>query len=174
MWERYGSGLSAVLYGDATPRGEAEKMYAATPERSYNLDEGDGAQATVMPTFSLVGDVVVRILVYLNGFSVYSTPAVRAAADNAMRVAEYFTYCNHRLPYGNFEIDIDSGRIRFKAAMFCHDAINAQDARARTAAFAVAAWERYGDGLISVIQDGASPKEAAAKVDAQRCPRSHK
>lgn len=81
------------------------------------------------------------------------------------RVAEYVTRANFGLTIGNFEMDYDSGLVRYKCSLDYAGA-ELSEALARNVVLdAMDAIEFYTEGLLSVAQAKQKPLEAIEKVE---------
>jgi hypothetical protein len=88
-------------------------------------------------------------------------PQYRAA------VTEYLMRVNCTLPLGSFDIDIDTGEVRFKHGV---EAPEGQLSVAMVRAVAnacIRAMDMYFPGVVAVVHGGLSPEAAIARVEAQ-------
>lgn len=82
-------------------------------------------------------------------------------------VIEYLARVNLELPIGSFDIDVDSGSVRFRTGI---DTPNNEltVSMVRAAAYTtVQMMDRYFSGVLSVVHSGLSPEAALARVEAQ-------
>jgi hypothetical protein len=88
-------------------------------------------------------------------------PQYRAA------VAEYLTRANYGLPVGNFEMDLDTGDVRFKTSIEIPEG-DLTVAMIRKLAYAnVRNMDHYFPGVLSVVHGGLSPEAALARTETQ-------
>ena len=82
-------------------------------------------------------------------------------------VAEYLTRANYGLPVGNFEMDLDTGDVRFRTSVETpEDELSV--AMIRALAYAnLRAMDHYFPGVLAVVHGGLSPEAALARTEAQ-------
>jgi hypothetical protein len=81
------------------------------------------------------------------------------------QVVEYITRVNHALALGNFEMDFDSGDVRFKTSVETPEN-ELSVAMVRALAYAnVLAIDHYFPGVMAVIHGGMSPVGALARIE---------
>jgi hypothetical protein len=100
-----------------------------------------------------------------DGLLVYASVHMEAHPEALPAAAEYITRVNHGLPGGNFELDMDNGLINFKMYVNCNDAPPSERDIITGMTVPVAVINRYGDGLIDVIENGKSPREAVSEAE---------
>ena len=102
------------------------------------------------------------ILVREDSFSTLTTIPLAADEGNRIAVAEYLTRVNFNMRNGNFELNMETGEIRFKT--YVH--VGAGDVDSAAARLAIMLpfmmIERFGDGLVEVLFGFKSPREAFA------------
>lgn len=82
-------------------------------------------------------------------------------------VAEYITRVNFELPLGNFEMDFDTGDVRFKTSIEAPEGELTVGMVRALAYTNVRAVDHYFPGLMAVVHSGLSPEAALARVEAQ-------
>lgn len=87
-------------------------------------------------------------------------------ADEECRltVCEYLMRVNYRLSMGNFEMDFSDGEISFRQTFNVLDGMIGDDALDDLTTLPVSMFEKYGNGLISVMMGAATPEEALKKA----------
>ncbi|MCL2500286.1 MAG: YbjN domain-containing protein [Defluviitaleaceae bacterium] len=100
-----------------------------------------------------------------DGLIVYASVHLEAWPETLLAAAEYITRVNHGLPGGNFELDMDNGMINYKMYVNCNDGPPSERDIVTGMAVPVAVINRYGDGLIDVIESGKPPKEAVIEAE---------
>ena len=95
----------------------------------------------------------------------YAAVGLEANEDNLAAVGEYLHRANYGLAFGNFELDYDDGKIKYKMAANCVDSLPGFDAIEDMIYLPISMFERYGDGLLAVNMGIASPKNAIAKIE---------
>jgi hypothetical protein len=100
-------------------------------------------------------------------FLFYSTMGLNIPAQYRAAVAEYLTRVNFDLPIGNFEMNMDSGEVRFKTSVEVPEgALDVSVVRALAYAN-VRTMDRYFSGVLAVVHGGLSPEAALARVETQ-------
>lgn len=106
-------------------------------------------------------------------FAFYSLLPVSPPGSRIPAVVEYATRANAGLVTGNFEVDVDSGEVRYKTAIDLSDVPDAalgdgtvvralvSDLTYTNAATA----DRYLPGLLQVVGGSATPAEAIAAIE---------
>lgn len=106
-------------------------------------------------------------------FAFYSMLPVSPSGARIGDVVEYVTRANSGLVTGNFEVDVDSGEVRYKTAIDVSDVPEAALAdgavvRALVADLAytnVATADRYLPGLLQVVAGSSTPAGAIAAIE---------
>ena len=103
-------------------------------------------------------------------FIVYATVNLRADASCRAKICDYLQRANFGLRWGNFELDMGDGEIRYKVLVDCGDDLDClpTDSLIRRAIFFPASMlDKYGDGILSVMYDMETPEEAATRIKNQ-------
>ena len=106
-------------------------------------------------------------------FAFYSLLPVSPPGPRIAAVVEYTTRANAGLVTGNFEVDVDSGEVRYKTAIDLSDVPEAALADGTVVRALVsdlvytnaATADRYLPGLLQVVGATASPAEAIAAIE---------
>ena len=85
---------------------------------------------------------------------------VRADESCMAQVAEYLTRANYGLRNGNFELDYSDGEIRYKVFVDCEDLLPSAAVLRDAVIIPVDMFDRYGNGLLSVVLGVRTPEEA--------------
>ena len=106
----------------------------------------------------------VMLLVREDNFSSLATIPLTADENARLAVAEYLTRVNFNMRNGNFELNMQTGEIRFKA--YVHAGDGPVDAKAARLAIMLPflMLDRFGDGLLEVLFGFKSPREAFEAV----------
>ena len=106
----------------------------------------------------------VMLLVREDNFSALATIPLTADENARLAVAEYLTRVNYNMRNGNFELNMETGEIRFKT--YVHVGEGAVDAKAARLAIMLPflMLNRFGDGLLEVLFGFKSPREAFEAV----------
>ena len=113
-------------------------------------------------------DVSVAITAESNGVIIRFILPIGAGRDNEdqTRVAEFLTRANYGLRSGCFELDLSDGEIFFRDSLFIgENGVTSQKAIGRLISYGIAMLEIYGDALLKVICDVATPKEAVNEAE---------
>jgi hypothetical protein len=97
---------------------------------------------------------------------VHTPVPAEIAADRRAAVALYLTRANYGLPIGNFEMDLDSGELRYKASVDVSGTEINDAVIDHLFLASVTALEHYAGGARAVA-DGGDPAEWAAAADAE-------
>ena len=85
---------------------------------------------------------------------------IRADESCMAQVAEYLTRANFGLRNGNFELDYSDGDIRYKTFVDCEDLLPSAAVLQDAVTIPVDMFDRYGNGLMSVVLGVRTPEEA--------------
>ena len=100
-------------------------------------------------------------------FLFYSLMGLNIPAQFRGAVAEYLTRVNDVLPLGNFEMDLDSGEVRFRASSETPGG-ELSVAMMRAMVYAgIRSMDHYFPGVLAVVHSGLSPEAALARADTQ-------
>lgn len=87
--------------------------------------------------------------------------------ENRAAVLEYLSRANFSLPLGGFDMNIDTGEIRFKNGLESPDGSLPVSVVRAMVLTALRATERYFPGVLSVVHSGLRPEAALARVETQ-------
>ncbi len=103
-----------------------------------------------------------------DSFIVYAISPLGANHDdpeNLTAMAEFVCRANYGLRNGNFELDMRDGEVRYKCFVDC-DGIIPDSAVIRNSIYMPAAmFDRYGEGIVSVIFGMATAEDAVRKCE---------
>lgn len=132
---------------------------------SFDFDKDNGILTTTFPTRSKIGTLDFRIRFLSNGYVSYATARIRADEDSRAKAAEYLSYANYALPFGNFEFNFLDGEIRFKVSCRSGDAALNEDQLTDAFLLSVTQFEIYGDDLLAVLFGFKEPKQAVKDAE---------
>lgn len=89
-----------------------------------------------------------------------------SAEDCKAQMAEFITRANYGLNNGNFEMDYNDGEIRYKVFVDCEDNMPSKAVIKNSIYLPIMMFQRYGDGLASVIFDVKTPEKAVEDSEA--------
>lgn len=115
---------------------------------------------------SKVQSVTLIIIVRDNNFSILATIPISADEDHRLAAAEFLTRANFNMRIGNFELNMLDGEIRFKTYSQVPDpTVPLPEKFIGNAIFLpLNMIERYADGLLAVLFDFKTPKEAIDEI----------
>ncbi len=100
-------------------------------------------------------------------FLFHSTMGLNIPLQYRAQVAEYLTRVNYGIPVGNFEMDLDTGDVRFKTSVEVPES-ELTVAMVRVLAYTnVRTMDHYFPGVLAVVHGGLSPEAALARVETQ-------
>ncbi len=95
----------------------------------------------------------------------YSELPVKAPNNKWQRVVEFLTRANYGLTIGNFEMDLDSGKILYKTSIDI-EGNGPNSALIKSLVYAnISTTDKYLPGIMSVIYTDVSPTEAIAQIE---------
>ena len=103
-------------------------------------------------------------------FIVYALCNIRADEACRREVCEYLHRANFGLRWGNFEIDMRDGEIRYKVLVDCGDSLDCMPTPSvirHSIYFPASMLDKYGDGLLSVMYGLETPEAAATRIKNQ-------
>ena len=103
-------------------------------------------------------------------FIVYALVNLRADESCRQQVSEYLHRANFGLRWGNFEIDMRDGEIRYKVLVDCGDECDCMPTYSmirRSIYFPASMLDKYGDGILSVMYGIETPEAAANRIKNQ-------
>ncbi|MFA6319062.1 MAG: YbjN domain-containing protein [Elusimicrobiota bacterium] len=87
------------------------------------------------------------------------------APEKRLFAAEFLTRANYGLRFGNFELDMDDGEVRFKVSVDVEGSLLSTQMVRNMVAMAVLTMDRYYPGLKAVCLTDTTPKSAAEDID---------
>ncbi len=97
----------------------------------------------------------------------YAQMGMNIPPEKRAEVIEYLTRANYSLPVGGFEMDVDSGEIRFKNSLETPEGELSVAMVRALALTSLRVMDRYFMGVLSVVHRGLSPQAALAQVESQ-------
>lgn len=98
-------------------------------------------------------------------FVFYSLVPVTAPKNKRLAVAEAIARANYGMGIGNFELELDTGEIRFKTSMDFEGSVPNSGAIAHLVYLNVLTMDKYLPGIMQVIYSNISPVEALAAIE---------
>lgn len=98
-------------------------------------------------------------------FCFTSTMCLNIPQHRRPAVMEYINRVNWGLPIGSFEMNVDTGDVRFRTAVALHEQCLTLPMVRSLVYINVHTIDHYVPGVISIIQCGLSPTEALARIE---------
>ena len=135
------------------------KLQSRLTEKGIKFTAKDGTILFNMDIGDVVGKLSVYIEILNNNYISYAILSNKATKERYASISEYLHRANYGLLYGNFEIDYSDGEIRYKFTTDCEN-INTLTNTQIDRSFLVpcAMFSRYGNGIIKLLVDDASPE----------------
>ena len=134
-------------------------------EYRYEFDRENGI---IRMRFKIKGKLDhIRFVLFIKDVFFLSYGCIDMSVDEAHRkeVAEFFTRANFGLNFGNFELDMRDGEIRYKMCVDCdHTTLSGQMIES-SLDIPIAMFERYGDEMLKVMFGMESAEEAIKIVE---------
>ncbi len=131
---------------------------------TYEERSGVGVYTIRMKLSCKLQSAQMLVLVREDNYSTLTQIPLSADENCRLAVAEYLTRVNFNMRNGNFELDMNTGEIRFKT--YVHVGEGPVDMRAARLAVMLPFMmlDRFGDGLLEVLFGFKSPREAFEAV----------
>lgn len=100
-------------------------------------------------------------------FLFHAATGMQIPASYWPRVIEYLNRVNCALALGNFELDVETGDVRYRAGVETPNAELSVEVVRAIAYGAVRALDHYIPGVVAVIHSGLSPEAALTRLDGQ-------
>lgn len=129
-------------------------------EYGYEFDREDGI---IRMRFKIKGKLDhIRFVLIIKDDFYLSYGCIDMSVDEAQRkeVAEFFTRANFGLNFGNFELDMRDGEIRYKVCVDCDHTTLSSQMIERSLDIPIAMYQRYGDEMLKVMFGMVSAEEA--------------
>ena len=142
---------------------DAIKAHLDAHDMSYDFHEDSTIFDFTLGVPDVVNTLNFAIIVHDDSFTVtVRYPLGVTFTDNDIMnvMAKFLTRVNYGLRHGNFELDLDSGRIRYKIHCSCAD-IQPSDAMIRESIHCpVAMFHKYGPGIRGILFHNMTDNEA--------------
>lgn len=141
------------------------KNWLDKEEFNYDFDEERGRFFYNLTVKGKVNPLRYIICVTNNLLIFYAVCPLRADEQYLPAAAEFINRANYGLNLGCFELDHNDGEIRYRIAANCDGVTPSQAVLDDCFYMPASMFERYGDGLASVLFGFESPKEAVEKIE---------
>lgn len=144
------------------------KEYLDWQEWKYTFDQDRGIFQFGLGIHSRMKNI--RYLIQLNehDYNVYGVCPVSADnedEDQMHQMMEFMCRANYGMRDGNFELDVNDGEIRFKTYVNANGVDLTQEIVEKSIQIPAAMFKRYGPGILQVIFNGTSAKDAVASAE---------
>ncbi|MBQ3376793.1 MAG: hypothetical protein IJG62_00825 [Synergistaceae bacterium] len=138
-------------------------------ELNFSFDDENGVFAFNLGIEGPINNLNFFIEIGDDRFLVYAVPPIAADVNNSSvtaAIAEFICRANYGMPYGNFELNVDDGEIRYKVFVQCDDITPNKDLVIKSVYHPVLVFERYSPGITAVLFGSANPAEQIQKCEA--------
>jgi hypothetical protein len=126
---------------------------------SFHVDFG--------PPHIPVSDALVAIAVPAERFVIHVNFGPEVSSERRDEVARFITYVNWHIPIGDFEMNYQQGRVRFKSSLDFSNTELSEAMVRNTILAAMNAVEAFADTLMDVMVKGKDAKQAFEEVHAR-------
>lgn len=153
MSERNYSGEIATMIG----------AFLKADNWNYDFDKETGNFRFGLNTSSKLKSIEYYIRVNTDAYCVYAISPVGADVSNLEEraaMAEFLCRANYGMRYGNFEMDLRDGELRYKFFVDCDGALPSPAIVKDSIYMPAATFHRYTPGILAILFSGASAEEA--------------
>lgn len=129
----------------------------------FNFEEEKGFFIFSLSITGKIKKVDYVISIKNDGYIVYAISPIGADKEDRkmmLKMADFVARANYGLKYGNFELDMDDGEIRFKFPVSCDDFIPTVELIRRSVYTPAQMFGRYSSGITEMIFGRMTPAEA--------------
>ncbi|MDJ0734410.1 MAG: YbjN domain-containing protein [Nostocaceae cyanobacterium] len=112
-----------------------------------------------------IGIAYAQVLTDLEQFLFYVMIPFKIPEESLNTIAELITRANYGLRVGNFEMDYEDGKVRYKTCIDFEGEILTKGYIKNAVYPALKTMERYVPGFLSVVYGGQTPEEALAVLE---------
>lgn len=141
----------------------ADAVISCITENGWTNYVFDRTRGIIKLKFRVEGSIDhIRLLLDLHEHFYLAYGCIEMNVNEAYRreAALYLTWVNYRINFGNFEMDMQDGEIRYKYPVDCDNIEPSFEIIDRSIGIPVGMFSRYGDGLLKVMFGMASAEEA--------------
>ena len=134
----------------------------------FYFDEQSGLFRFSLSTSGKIKKLQYIVVIKDSEYIVYVISPIDADSDNPVmmaNMAEFLVRANYGLKMGNFEMDYDDGEIRFKVHICCEDITPTKAMVQRSIYYPATMFRNYGSGIVDIIFNGVSGKDAVKKCE---------
>lgn len=96
---------------------------------------------------------------------IYSICPNKAIAEKLSRIQEFLTRANFGLKFGNFELDLSDGEVRFKTSIQFAGEIDPEPMIQECLSLNIVTFDRYLPGILQVMFTDVLPEDAIAAIE---------
>ena len=147
---------------------EKIERFFETDDWHYTFNEEKGFFKAGVNLKGKIAETQLIIRLYKDHYIVYANIALRADEECRARVADYLTRANYGLKWGNFELDMRDGEIRYKCLVDCgddNDCLPSPSVIKNSIYLPPQMIRKYGDGLLAVMCGFKTPEEAVKEAE---------
>lgn len=127
----------------------------------FLFDEREGVFLFGTSSEGSVSSLFYQIVLHPRSFTVYACSSLKLDEDDEDMIVEmskYLHYVNHGVRNGNFDLEIETGKIRYKC--FSDGTNQKQHTLAKSITLPALMFEKTGDGICDIVYSGATAEEA--------------
>ena len=139
------------------------KKFLTDDEWHYIFDEELGIFEFNVKSSSKIQKVKYLIDVKEKEIVIYGICPINAECDDEKmmaQMAEFVCRANYGIKNGNFELDFRDGEVRYKSYIDCENENPSTEVIKRSIFYIAIMFERYGNGITSIVFAGDSAKKA--------------
>lgn len=140
----------------------ANKLISHMEENEYRYDF-DRENGIIRLNFNIKSNLNrVRFVLQIRKtfYISYGCIDMKVKEEQCKEVAEYITRANYGLNFGNFELDMRDGEIRYKCTVDCDHCMLSGEMIERSLDVPIMMYQRYGDEMLKVMFGMMSADEA--------------
>lgn len=142
--------------------------YMEEKEFRYEFNREEGILKFNFNIESNLGKVHFYLNIYSCFFVSYGCIEMRVKEAQRAEVAEFIARANYGLLFGNFELDMRDGEIRYKCTVDCEQCILSDEMLRTSIAIPIQMYEKYGDMLLKVMFGMMNAKEAVEIAESKK------
>ena len=124
---------------------------------NYSYDEEKNIFTTNMQMKNAIGNITILIIIRELSYTIYAILSSHVESTFLHQVAEYLHRANYNLKNGNFELDYDSGEIRYKTYVNLDNINISESVIVDSFIIPIFMFERYGKNLMKLLITEGNP-----------------
>lgn len=164
MIDRYANGGITMAYSQPIADVLREFFVLSNIDAGFEEQAGCGVFTFRTKLHCRMQTAQMTVLVREDNFSTLTAIPLAADKNSRLAVAEYLTRVNFNMRNGNFELDMETGEIRFKTYVHVGGGRPDRGATRLAVMLPFLMLDRFGDGLLEVLFGFKSPREAFESV----------